>query len=62
METPAAGEFVAETAGLNEAIHLFVLGHHQSLLVTRGEEILGILRLTDEFTAVFHRMTECTIK
>jgi len=61
METPTAGEFVAETADLNEAIHLFVLGHHQSLLVTRGEEILGILRLTDVFTAVFHMMKECAL-
>jgi hypothetical protein len=35
------------------------MGHHQSLLVTRKEKILGILRLTDVFAAVFHKMKEC---
>jgi CBS domain-containing protein len=59
METPSEGEFIAETATLDEAVHLFVIGHHQSLLVTRGEDIIGILRLTDVFTAVFHMIKEC---
>ncbi|UCF95524.1 MAG: CBS domain-containing protein [Desulfobacterales bacterium] len=59
MYTPSEGEYVAETASLDEAIHQFVMGHHQSLLVTRGEDIVGILRLTDVFAAVFHAMKEC---
>ncbi len=61
METPTEGEFIAETATLDEAIHLFVIGHHQSLLVAREESIVGILRLTDVFTAVFHLMKECAL-
>jgi CBS domain-containing protein len=61
METPTEGEFIAEAASLDEALHLFVIGHHQSLLVTRGEDIVGILRLTDVFTAVFHMMKECKL-
>ena len=36
-----------------------VIGHHQSLLITRGDKIEGILRLTDVFAAVFHKMKEC---
>jgi CBS domain-containing protein len=61
METLTEGEIIAETASLDEAIHQFVIGHHQSLLVTRGEDIIGILRLTDVFTAVFHMMKECKL-
>jgi CBS domain-containing protein len=61
MGTPTEGEIISETASLDEAIHLFVLGHHQSLLVTRGGDIVGILRLTDVFTAVFHMMKECAL-
>lgn len=61
MEKPTEGEFVAETASLDEAIHLFVIGHHQSLLVTRDGGIVGILRVTDVFTAVFHLMKECAL-
>jgi CBS domain-containing protein len=61
MYTPTEGEYVSEDATLDEAIHQLVLGHHQSLLVTRGEEIAGVLRLTDVFAAVFHMMKECRL-
>ena len=59
MYTPSEGEFVTESASLGEAIHQLIMGHHQSLLVTRDEKIVGILRLTDVFAAVFHKMKEC---
>lgn len=59
MYSLSEGEYIAETATLDEAIHQFVLGRHQSLLVTGGEKILGILRLTDVFAAVYHTMKEC---
>jgi CBS domain-containing protein len=59
MYTPTQGEYVAEDATLDLAIHQLIVGHHQSLLVTRGEKIVGILRLTDVFAAVFHKMKEC---
>jgi CBS-domain-containing membrane protein len=38
-----------------------VTGHHISLLVTREKNIVGILRMTDVFAAVFHTMKECEI-
>jgi CBS domain-containing protein len=59
MHVPSEGEFIDEGTSLDLAIHLLVLGHHQSLLVTRGEEIIGILRMTDVFAAIFHTMKEC---
>ena len=59
MYTPGEGEYVIESASLGEAIHQLIMGHHQSLLVTRDEKIVGILRLTDVFAAVFHKMKEC---
>ena len=59
MYTPTEGEYVSEDATLDVAIHQLIMGHHQSLLVTRGEKIVGILRLTDVFAAVFHKMKEC---
>ena len=59
MYTPGEGEYVEENASLPEAIHQLVMGHHQSLLVTRGEGIVGILRLTDVFKAVFQTMKTC---
>ena len=53
MHTLSSEECLDEHATLDEAVHLFIMGHHQSLLVRRGEEIIGILRLTDVFSAVF---------
>ena len=52
MYKPTEGEFIEESAGLNEAVHQFVMGHHQSLLVTRDMKIVGILRVTDVFKEI----------
>ena len=59
MYSPSEGEYIAESATLDEAIHKFILGHHQSLLVTSEGTITGILRQTDVFAAVYHVMKEC---
>jgi predicted transcriptional regulator len=61
MHRPTEGEYIDESDSLDKAIHLLVVGHHQSLLVTRKEEIVGLLRLTDVFAAVFHAMKECAL-
>ena len=45
-----------KAAAVAEAIHTLIMGHHQSLLVSRGNIIVGILRLTDIFSAVFHKL------
>lgn len=57
MQTPQPGEYVAEDCSLDEAIHRLVAGTHLSLLVTREEKIVGILRISDVFAAVFKEMT-----
>lgn len=59
MHTPTQGEYVQEDANLNEAIHQLILGRHQSLLVTRGRDIVGVLRLTDVFHRVGDLMAAC---
>jgi CBS domain-containing protein len=61
MYTPSQGEYVREDATLAEAIHQLVIGRHQSLLVTRDQDIVGILRLTDVFTEISDRMKVCEI-
>lgn len=61
MYTPSEGEYVREDASLAEAIHQLVIGRHQSLLVTRDKDIVGILRLTDVFTEISDRMKVCDV-
>ncbi len=56
MYSPGEGEYVKVDASLREAVHIFVMGEHQSLLVTRDEKIVGILRLTDVFMEIFQTM------
>ena len=45
-------ESIDEKEPLTEAIHLFVLTHVQSTLVTRKDQVVGILRLSDVFEEV----------
>jgi CBS domain-containing protein len=59
MSKLTEGEFIDASASLDQAIHLLVMGHIQSLLVKKDNKIVGILRLTDVFAAVFHVMKTC---
>ena len=59
MQMPSEGEFIDQEASLDMAVMQLVTGHHISLLVTSNKEIIGILRMTDAFAAVFHTMKEC---
>jgi CBS domain-containing protein len=61
MQALSEGEFIDQEASLEIAVLQLVMGHHLALLVTRGGKIVGILRLTDVFAAVFHTMKECEI-
>jgi CBS-domain-containing membrane protein len=61
MQTPSEGEFIEQEASLEMAVMQLVTGHHISLLVTRNQKIIGILRMTDAFAAVFHTMKECEL-
>ena len=56
MTKPSAGEYIEEDASLSQAINQLVVGRHQSLLVTSGEEIVGLLRLTDVFDGLYQNM------
>ena len=58
MQVPAEGEFVEETDTMNIAINRIVMGSHHSLLVTRNKVIVGILRSTDVFNALYDMIQE----
>ena len=49
---PSEDEYIDENATLGEAIHQMILNPYLSLLVTSGDEVLGILRLSDVFTKI----------
>jgi CBS-domain-containing membrane protein len=55
------GELIEPQASLNEAIHQLVLGHHQSLMVTENQNVVGVLRLTDVFEVVGEAVLTCNV-
>ena len=59
MHTPSEGECIDQEATLNEAIHLLIIGNHQSLLVTENDKIIGILRFVDLFAYVCGLIKAC---
>jgi predicted transcriptional regulator len=61
VSDPLEGEVIDQDATLNKAVHQMIMGHHQSLLVTSGEGITGILRLSDVFVEVGRRIKECKV-
>ncbi|MFO7883180.1 MAG: CBS domain-containing protein [Desulfobacteraceae bacterium] len=58
MDKPAKDEFVTENSSLAEAVHMLVIGNHQSLLVLKDHEIVGVLKLTDIFKNMCDRILE----
>ena len=61
MYIPTEGEYIDENASLEEAMHMLIVGHHHSLLATRDGKIIGLLRLTDVFVAIFDLIQTCKI-
>jgi hypothetical protein len=59
IQAPSKEEYVDENAALGEATHQFVMYPYQSLLVTSGDEVLGILRLSDVFTKICDTIKCC---
>ena len=52
MRSPSEGEYIDENATLGEAIRQLVAYPYLSLLVTRSDEVVGILRLSDVFAKI----------
>lgn len=61
MHTPRQGEYINEDANLDQAIHQLITQKALSLLVTRGEDIVGILRLADVFVFVSNNIKACNL-
>lgn len=61
MREPGEAESIEPDASLNQAIHQLVLGSHQSLLVTDGSKVIGVLRVTDVYEEVATAIAACEI-
>jgi CBS domain-containing protein len=59
IQAPSEGEYIDDNATLGEAIHLLVVYPYHSLLVTSGDEVVGILRLSDVFSKICDEIKTC---
>ena len=61
MHIPEKMEYIEETATLENALHLYVMGIHQPLIVNNEDgKVTGILRFGDVFEAVRQRLLSCS--
>lgn len=56
---PSPDHMVKADDRMDKAFHLFVVGRHDSLFVTEGEEIVGLIRFSDVYRKIAQTMKEC---
>jgi len=61
MAVPDQCNYIQETDTLDEAIHQLVVCRFQSLLVSRKDRVVGILRLSDVFTRICEKISTCSV-
>jgi CBS domain-containing protein len=61
MHVPKDTDFIDGDATLDQATHQFVLTGVQSLLVKTGDDVTGILRLSDVVETIFGLIKTCKI-
>jgi hypothetical protein len=55
-------EYIEETATLENALHLYVMGIHQPLIVNdKDGNVTGLLRFGDVFEVVRQRLLGCSV-
>lgn len=60
MHVPEESEFVQEEDSLDKALHLYIMGVHQPIIVKNGDKVAGVLRLGDMFEEVRKRILTCS--
>ncbi len=61
MHVPDDAEFIQEEDSLEKALHEYVMGIHQPLIVKKGEQVTGILRFGDLFEIIRKQMLACPV-
>jgi len=59
MHVPSDVEYLQEDESLEKALHEYVMGVHQPLIVKNGDTVTGVLRFCDLFEVIRDRMLSC---
>lgn len=62
LRNPTEAQLLKADDSLNEALHRFVLGRHDSLFVTENEHLVGVLRFSDVYREIQRHIRDvCTV-
>ena len=61
MHVPEDHEYVQEEDSCEKALHDYVMGVHEPLIVKKGDKVTGVLRFADLFEFVRKEMIACSI-
>jgi len=61
MHVPGDAEYLQENDSLEKALHEYVMGAHQPLIVKNGDTVTGVLRFGDLFEVVREQMLSCPL-
>lgn len=61
MYVPGNVEYLQENDSLEKALHEYVMGTHQPLIVKNGDTVTGVLRFGDLFEEVRDQMLSCPL-
>ncbi|MBW2635230.1 MAG: transcriptional regulator, partial [Deltaproteobacteria bacterium] len=61
MHVPGEADYISEEESIEMALHKYVMGVHQPLIVKDGETVTGILRFGDVFEVTRKAMLNCPI-
>jgi len=62
MHVPGDADFISEEDSVELALHKYVMGVHQPLIVKQGGSVTGILRFGDVFEVTRKAMLSCPIQ
>ncbi|CAB5124530.1 hypothetical protein D3OALGA1CA_2799 [Olavius algarvensis associated proteobacterium Delta 3] len=61
MHAPDELEYLDEEDSLEKALHRYVMGVHQPLIVKRGDTVTGVLRFGDLFEKIREGLLSCAV-
>ncbi len=61
IKLPTPDHMVHADDSMDKAFHLFVVGRHDSLFVTEGGAIVGVIRFSDVYRKIVQTMRECPL-
>ncbi len=61
MHVPVDHEYLQEDDSLEKALHEYVMGVHQPMIVKKGNTVTGVLRFGDLFEVIREEMLACPV-